>query len=38
MMSAWVVHMPCGYPGYTFSVPFFSSLIDSSAESAIGTT
>ena len=24
--SAFVVHMPCGKPGYTLSVPFLSSL------------
>ncbi|MNF16207.1 hypothetical protein D3C80_2191310 [compost metagenome] len=29
--------MPCGSPGWIFSVPFFSRGADSRAESAIGT-
>ena len=37
MTSAWVVSIPCGYPLYTLSVPFFRSLTDFSAASAIGT-
>src|SRR4029450_668591 len=37
MMSALTVHIPCDRPGYTFSVAFLSSLIVSSAESAMGT-
>ena len=37
MSSGCVVHIPCGRPGYTFSVPFLTSLAERSAESAIGT-
>ncbi|MNI99787.1 hypothetical protein D3C73_1589610 [compost metagenome] len=29
--------MPCGKPSYTFSVPFFSSLIARREASSIGT-
>ncbi|MNJ05529.1 hypothetical protein D3C73_1668970 [compost metagenome] len=29
--------MPCGKPGYTFSVPFLSSLTDRRDASSIGT-
>src|SRR5216684_918987 len=32
-----VEHMPCGAPGMTFSVAPFTSLEESSAESAMGT-
>ena len=31
---AWVVGMPCGNPGYVFSVPFCTSRADSGPESA----
>ena len=37
MWSAFVVHMPCGKPGYTFSTALFTSLADISAEAPIGT-
>ena len=35
MMSAWVVHIPCGRCGRTLSVLFLSSFAERSAESAM---
>jgi hypothetical protein len=35
--SLWVEHMPCGNPGYTFSVAPLTSLEERSAEAPIGT-
>jgi hypothetical protein len=35
--DAWVVGMPCGKPGYTFSVAFFSIFADMGPAAAIGT-
>jgi len=36
-LSLSVEHIPCGAPGYTFSVAPFTSATDSSAEALIGT-
>ena len=37
IVSACVVHMPCGAPGMTFNTAPFTILAESSPESAIGT-
>jgi hypothetical protein len=37
MVSAWVVGIPCGKPGYTFSVALFTSLADCRAAAPMGT-